>query len=147
MYCIEIVSVYFSVRSYWQGFFAATIGALVWRLLTVWFNYEENITHIFHTKFRLENPYELLEIFTYTMLGVLCGLASVAFVWLHRNLVRLNRRHNWWNRVFTKYPYVYVLGVCLVVGLISYPGLLGKYYASYLSSGEFDCCWHLEPKF
>lgn len=128
---------YFSVRSYWQGFFAATIGALSWRLLSVWFNYEENITHIFHTRFRLENPYELFEIFTYTLLGIICGLATFAFVWLHRTLVLFNRRENWLNRLFIKCPYIYVLFICLLGGLLSYPGSLGNYYAAHLSSGKF----------
>jgi hypothetical protein len=69
LYSIEIVSAYFAVRSYWQGFIAATLGALLWRLLTVWFNIEEHITHLVLTNFRSEYAYETLELLTYAILG------------------------------------------------------------------------------
>jgi len=36
LFSIEVTSVYFAVRDYWRGFFAAACGAAVWRLLTVW---------------------------------------------------------------------------------------------------------------
>jgi hypothetical protein len=32
--------VYFAVRNYWRGFFAAVCGATVFRLLDVWFQKE-----------------------------------------------------------------------------------------------------------
>lgn len=34
---IEITAVYFPVRNYWRGFFAAACGAMFFRLLAVWF--------------------------------------------------------------------------------------------------------------
>lgn len=36
LFSIEVTSVYFAVRNYWRGFFAACCGATIWRLLTVW---------------------------------------------------------------------------------------------------------------
>lgn len=36
LFSIEVTSVYFAVRNYWRGFFAACCGASVWRLLIVW---------------------------------------------------------------------------------------------------------------
>ena len=36
LFSIEVTSVYFAVRNYWRGFFAACCGATVWRLLTVY---------------------------------------------------------------------------------------------------------------
>lgn len=41
LFSIEVTSVYFAVRNYWRGFFAACCGASVWRLLVVWINQED----------------------------------------------------------------------------------------------------------
>lgn len=40
LFSIEVTSVFFAVRNYWRGFFAACCGAMVWRLLAVWFKDE-----------------------------------------------------------------------------------------------------------
>ena len=40
LFSIEVTSVYFAVRNYWRGFFAAVCGAMVFRLLAVWFEDE-----------------------------------------------------------------------------------------------------------
>jgi hypothetical protein len=37
LFSIEVTSLYFAVRNYWRGFFAAVFGAAVFRLLAVWF--------------------------------------------------------------------------------------------------------------
>jgi chloride channel 2 len=37
LFSIEVTTVYFAVRNYWRGFFAAVCGATVFRLLGVWF--------------------------------------------------------------------------------------------------------------
>jgi len=37
LFSIEVTTVYFAVRNYWRGFFAAVCGATVFRLLAVWF--------------------------------------------------------------------------------------------------------------
>ena len=40
LFSIEVTSVFFAVRNYWRGFFAACCGATVWRLFAVWFKNE-----------------------------------------------------------------------------------------------------------
>jgi chloride channel 2 len=40
LFSIEVTTVYFAVRNYWRGFFAAVCGATVFRLLAVWFQKE-----------------------------------------------------------------------------------------------------------
>ena len=55
---IEVTSVYFAVRNYWRGFFAAVIGAIVFRLLSIWFEDEETIIAVFRTTFPIEFPYD-----------------------------------------------------------------------------------------
>lgn len=136
LYSIEIVSVFFSVRSYWQGFFAATWGALLWRLLTVWFNFEDNITHIFKTNFRVDYPYETCEVLAFAILGVCCGLSAYLFVTLQRHIVLFSRRHISYHSIFQRFPILYPILVTLLVALLSFPKALGQYYASWLSSEQ-----------
>jgi len=40
LFSIEVTSVFFAVRNYWRGFFAACCGATVWRLFEVWLKNE-----------------------------------------------------------------------------------------------------------
>ncbi|KAK7084274.1 Chloride channel protein 2 [Halocaridina rubra] len=37
LFSIEVTTVYFAVRNYWRGFFAAVVGAMFYRLMSVWF--------------------------------------------------------------------------------------------------------------
>ena len=41
LFSIEVTSVYFAVRNYWRGFFAAACSALAFRLVDVLFNADE----------------------------------------------------------------------------------------------------------
>lgn len=135
LYSIEIVSVFFSVRSYWSGFFAAIVGALFWRLLTVWFLLEDNITHLFKTDFRVEYPYETLELLSFAVLGALCGVSAFIFVTVQRQIVLFNRRQTAFHIILQKYPLIYPALVTIIISLISFPQTLGQYYGSWLSSG------------
>lgn len=112
------------------------MGALFWRLLTVWFAFEENITHIFKTDFRLEHPYETLELVAFALLGILSGLSAYVFVSLNRAVVLFNRRRNRMNDFFRRYPLLYPIALTTVIALISFPGTLGQFYGSWLSSEE-----------
>ena len=137
LYSIEIVAVFFSVRSYWMGFFAATIGALFWRLLTVWFQLEDNITHLFKTDFRKEYPYETLELFPFAILGALSGVSAYLFVTIQRHIVLFNRKRTTFHIILQKYPLIYPALVTTLIGLVSFPPFFGQFYASWLSSGTF----------
>ncbi|KAI1283153.1 Chloride channel protein 2 [Halotydeus destructor] len=131
LYSIEIVKSFFAVRSYWEGFFAATIGALLWRLFAVWFNIEQNISHILQTQFRSQYPYETIEIVLFAILGLTCGLISYFFVQFQRSIVKFNRRKNCYNRFINRFPLIYPLGVATFIAMIKYPFGIGKYTSSY----------------
>ena len=40
LFSIEVTATYFAVRNYWRGFFSAVCGAVVFRLLAIWFKDE-----------------------------------------------------------------------------------------------------------
>ncbi|XP_069435390.1 chloride channel protein ClC-Ka isoform X10 [Ovis canadensis] len=69
LFCIEVVSSHFSVWDYWRGFFAATCGAFMFRLLAVFNSEQETITSLYKTSFRVDVPFDLPEIFFFVALG------------------------------------------------------------------------------
>ncbi|MPC12761.1 Chloride channel protein 2 [Portunus trituberculatus] len=69
LFSIEVTSVYFAVRNYWRGFFAAVCGAMMFRLLAVWFNDEETLTALFKTNFKVGYPFDPQELFVFALIG------------------------------------------------------------------------------
>lgn len=136
LYSIEIVKSFFAVRSYWEGFFAATWGALLWRLFAVWFSVEENISHILLTQFRKTYPYETLEICLFALLGITCGCLSFLFVQFQRSIILLNRRHNFFSKFLAQFPLAYPLLIGAIVASVKYPNGIGKFTSAHLGMEE-----------
>ncbi len=59
LFSIEVTSVYFAVRNYWRGFFAAVCGAMTFRLISVWYGEIDTIVAVFTTGFRMDFPYAI----------------------------------------------------------------------------------------
>uniref|UniRef100_A0A1I8A1N7 Chloride channel protein n=1 Tax=Steinernema glaseri TaxID=37863 RepID=A0A1I8A1N7_9BILA len=100
LFSIEVTSVYFAVRNYWRGFFAAACSATLFRLLKVWLNETE-----------------------------VCGLAGAVFVLLHRSMVTFLRRNGCAKRIFQKYWIIYPVLVSFLVATLTYPQGFGKFLA------------------
>ncbi|XP_074749336.1 chloride channel protein ClC-Kb-like isoform X2 [Strix uralensis] len=86
LFSIEVMSSHFAVRDYWRGFFAATCGAFMFRLLAVFNSEQETIAAIFKSDLRIDFPFDLLETFFFAILGkpvytvlVVLALASITF--------------------------------------------------------------------
>lgn len=46
LFSVEVTTVFFAVRNYWRGFFAACCGATVWRLYGIIFQYEGSFKNL-----------------------------------------------------------------------------------------------------
>ncbi|XP_074781038.1 chloride channel protein ClC-Kb-like isoform X2 [Athene noctua] len=86
LFSIEVMSSHFAVRDYWRGFFAATCGAFMFRLLAVFNSEQETIAAVFKSDLKIDFPFDLLETFFFAILGkpvytvlVVLALASVTF--------------------------------------------------------------------
>ena len=130
LFSIEVTSVYFAVRNYWRGFFAAVIGAIVFRLLSVWFEREETIVAVFKTTFPMEFPYDPQELFVFVLIGVFCGLAGAMFVFLHRKYVLWMRSNKQLNKFLQQNRFIYPFIISFIISTITFPGLLGRFLAS-----------------
>ncbi|XP_016810266.3 chloride channel protein ClC-Kb isoform X3 [Pan troglodytes] len=94
LFSIEVMSSHFSVWDYWRGFFAATCGAFMFRLLAVFNSEQETITSLYKTSFRVDVPFDLPEIFFFVVLGGLCGILGSAYLFCQRiffGFIRNNR--------------------------------------------------------
>ncbi|ETE66126.1 Chloride channel protein ClC-Kb [Ophiophagus hannah] len=80
LFSIEVVSSHFAVRDYWRGFFSATCGAFMFRLLAVFNSEQETITALFKTSFKIDFPFDLPETIFFTFLGKPLYSVLVAFL-------------------------------------------------------------------
>ncbi|XP_010721290.1 chloride channel protein ClC-Kb-like isoform X3 [Meleagris gallopavo] len=86
LFSIEVMSSHFAVRDYWRGFFAATCGAFMFRLLAVFNSEQETIAALFKSDLKIDFPFDLPETFFFMILGkplytalVVLLLASITF--------------------------------------------------------------------
>ncbi|XP_069638396.1 chloride channel protein ClC-Ka isoform X3 [Haliaeetus albicilla] len=86
LFSIEVMASHFAVRDYWRGFFAATCGAFVFRLLSVFNSEQDTIAAVFKSDLKIDFPFDLLETFFFAILGkpvytvlVVLLLASITF--------------------------------------------------------------------
>uniref|UniRef100_A0A8C4S8T9 Chloride channel K n=1 Tax=Erpetoichthys calabaricus TaxID=27687 RepID=A0A8C4S8T9_ERPCA len=93
LFSVEVMSSHFAVRNYWRGFFAATCGAFVFRLLAVFNSEQETILALFKTSFKIDFPFDLPEMVFFIILGAICGGVSCAYLFCQRWLLGFNRRN------------------------------------------------------
>ncbi|KAL6425490.1 hypothetical protein ACFW04_009572 [Cataglyphis niger] len=129
LFSIEVTTVYFAVRNYWRGFFAAVCGATMFRLLAIWFQREETITAMFATSFTMDFPFDPQELFVFALIGVGSGLLGAFYVWLHRQYVIFMRKNKSMNSFLQKNRFLYPGIVSLLVSSVSFPLGLGQFMA------------------
>jgi len=136
LFSIEVTSVYFAIRNYWRGFFAAVFGALMFRLLAYWFTQEETITAVFKTNYQIDFPYDPQELFIYALVGAFGGLAGAFFVWCHRNYVLFMRKNKKISSFLQKNRFIYPGLVSLFIATVYFPLGLGQFLASTLTTQQ-----------
>ncbi|XP_020042866.2 chloride channel protein ClC-Ka isoform X1 [Castor canadensis] len=142
LFSIEVMSSHFTIWDYWRGFFAATCGAFVFRLLAVFNSEQETITSIYKTSFRVDVPFDLPEIFFFVVLGVICGVLSCAYLFCQRTFLGFVKNNWFTSKLLATSKPVYSALAALVLATITYPPGLGRFMASRLSMKE-----HLDSLF
>ncbi|XP_006023311.1 chloride channel protein ClC-Kb isoform X3 [Alligator sinensis] len=141
LFSIEVVSSHFAVRDYWRGFFSATCGAFMFRLLAVFNNDQETIMAPFKTNFKIDFPFDLPEIFFFMILGVICGIISCAYLFCQRWLLGYIRRNKLTAWLMATDKPVYSALVALLLSSITFPPSLGQFMASRLTMKEYLSCF------
>ncbi|XP_073457597.1 chloride channel protein ClC-Kb-like [Aquarana catesbeiana] len=136
LFSVEVMSSHFAVRNYWRGFFAATCGAFMFRLLAVFNSEQETIVAIFKTSFKITFPFDLPEMFFYGILGVICGTVSCAYLFCQRWLLGYVRRNRCTSWLLASEKPIYSALVALLVSTITFPEFFGRFLASRLTMKE-----------
>ncbi|XP_052120753.1 chloride channel protein 2 isoform X1 [Frankliniella occidentalis] len=136
LFSIEVTTVYFAVRNYWRGFFAAVCGATAFRLLGVWFNNEVTVTAMFLTSFTMDFPFDPQELIVFSLIGVMCGLGGAGYVWVHRQYVTFMRRNRRMNAFLQKNRFLYPGLVALLVASVTFPKGLGQFMAADINTHD-----------
>ncbi|XP_011945056.1 PREDICTED: chloride channel protein ClC-Kb isoform X5 [Cercocebus atys] len=142
LFSIEVMSSHFSVWDYWRGFFAATCGAFMFRLLAVFNSEQETIASLYKTSFRVDIPFDLPEIFFFVILGGLCGILSCAYLFCQRIFFGFIKSNRFSSKLLATSKPVYSALATLVLASITYPPSAGRFLASRLSMKQ-----HLDSLF
>ncbi|NXY91314.1 CLCKB protein, partial [Alcedo cyanopectus] len=134
LFSIEVMSSHFAVRDYWRGFFAASCGAFMFRLLAV-FNSEQGKAG--DSELKMDFPFDLHETFFFVVLGVVCGLLGCLYLFCQRWLLAAVKE-NWLTAklLATDKP-IYSVLVVLLLASITFPPGLGQLMASRLTMKEY----------
>uniref|UniRef100_K7FZK8 Chloride channel protein n=1 Tax=Pelodiscus sinensis TaxID=13735 RepID=K7FZK8_PELSI len=138
LFSIEVMSSHFAVRDYWRGFFSATCGAFMFRLLSVFSSEQETITALFKTSFKIDFPFDLPETFFFMALGtgVGAGLLCAVLSFCQRWRLGYVRRNSLTAKLLAADKPIYSSLVALLLASITFPPSLGHFMASRLSMKE-----------
>ncbi|CAD6198347.1 unnamed protein product [Caenorhabditis auriculariae] len=131
LFSIEVTSVYFAVRNYWRGFFAAICAATLFRVLRMLAdsNTTRDVTMAAHfqTDFPWANAYMVQEFPFFAFIGVVGGFFGAFFVFVHRSTVLFLRRNLTAKALFQKFWPIYPLFVSFFISSVTFPMGLGKF--------------------
>uniref|UniRef100_A0A8V5H7M5 Uncharacterized protein n=1 Tax=Melopsittacus undulatus TaxID=13146 RepID=A0A8V5H7M5_MELUD len=136
LFSIEVMSSHFAVRDYWRGFFAATCGAFMFRLLAVFNSEQETIAAIFKSDLKIDFPFDLLETFFFVIVGAVCGLLACAYLFCQRWLLAAVREIPLTAKLLATDKPIYTALVVLLLASITFPPGLGQLMASRLTMKE-----------
>ncbi|CAK5117369.1 unnamed protein product [Meloidogyne enterolobii] len=127
LFSIEVTAAYFAVRNYWRGFFAATCSTVLFRILRVLLvETEVTVTAFYQTQFP-RDAFLPEELPIFSIVGVICGFVSAAFIFLQRHCV-IFLRYNSISKFFLhKHWSIYPILIALIIGSITYPQGFGQF--------------------
>uniref|UniRef100_A0AC35TN88 Chloride channel protein n=1 Tax=Rhabditophanes sp. KR3021 TaxID=114890 RepID=A0AC35TN88_9BILA len=152
LFSIEVTTMYFSVRNYWRGFFAATCGATVFRILKMsYFESDVTLLAFYQTNFP-KDAFVVLELPLFALLGFILGIIGVIFISFYKNLVMFLRTNQLAKRIFQKHWIVYPSVVAFIVASTTFPRGTGRFlngrfkFTKTLIDLFSNCSWHKDLK-
>ncbi|CAO4385193.1 unnamed protein product [Caenorhabditis nigoni] len=135
LFSIEVTTMYFSVRSYWRGFFAACCGATTIRLLRAYVvETEVTVSAFYQTSFR-PDAFSVNELPLFALLGLLCGILGAGYISIYRSVVLFLRNNRYAKMIFQRHWIVYPIVISCVFSLLSYPHGLGMFSTGRIKFG------------
>ncbi|KAM7030630.1 chloride channel protein ClC-Ka isoform 3-T3 [Acridotheres tristis] len=137
LFSIEVMSPHFAVRDYWRGFFAATCGAFMFRILAVFNSEQETIAAVFKSDLKIDFPFDLLETFFFLIVGTICGIVACAYLFCQRWMMVAVKKNRLTAKLLATDKPVYTVLVVLLLASITFPPGLGQFMASRLTMKEY----------
>ncbi|KAF1747724.1 hypothetical protein GCK72_024190 [Caenorhabditis remanei] len=135
LFSIEVTTMYFSVRSYWRGFFAACCGATTIRLLRAYVvETEVTVNAFYQTSFR-PDAFSVNELPLFALLGLFCGILGAGYISIYRTVVLFLRNNRYAKMVFQRHWIVYPIVFSCVFSVLSYPHGLGMFSTGRIKFG------------
>uniref|UniRef100_A0A0M3IAD7 Chloride channel protein n=1 Tax=Ascaris lumbricoides TaxID=6252 RepID=A0A0M3IAD7_ASCLU len=138
LYGIESTSKYFAVKNYWRAFVATTCSALIFRFANAAIippHIAGTITAYYQTNFPNE-VFLVEEVPVFALIGALSGLFGALFVLVHRQIAYFRERNKIFKAIFGNSPLIFTFFMAAVVGTITYPNGIGRYFAGQLTFRE-----------
>ncbi|XP_030635608.1 H(+)/Cl(-) exchange transporter 5 isoform X3 [Chanos chanos] len=130
LFSLEEVSYYFPLKTLWRSFFAALVAAFTLRAINPFGN---SRLVLFYVEFH--NPWHLLELVPFILLGIFGGLWGAAFI--RANIAWCRRRKT---TRLGHYPVLEVLLVTLTTAVLAFPNEYTRMSSSELISELFNDC-------
>ncbi|KAM9751487.1 chloride channel K [Menidia menidia] len=130
LFSVEVMSSHFALRHYCPCFFSAAVGALTFRMFSVWSGDGETLGALFKTNFPTALPFYPLEIVLFAFLGLLCGAVSCCYLFCHRWILRLTKTNPFLVKVLMTEKGLYSGLVVFFLALLTFPYSAGQYMAS-----------------
>ncbi|NXC06412.1 CLCKB protein, partial [Orthonyx spaldingii] len=137
LFSIEVMTPHFAVRDYWRGFFAATCGAFMFRLLAVFNSEQETIAALFKSDLKIDFPFDLLETFFFAILGIICGIVACAYLFCQRWIMVAVKKNRLTAKLLATDKPVYTVLLVLLLASVTFPPGLGQFMASRLTMKEY----------
>uniref|UniRef100_A0A9J2P1L6 Chloride channel protein n=2 Tax=Ascaris TaxID=6251 RepID=A0A9J2P1L6_ASCLU len=151
LFSIEVTAVYFAVRDYWRGFFAAACGSAIFSLLRLYTHSSEvTVVAFYQTTFKNRAFYPE-ELFIFALMGLFCGITGAIFIWIHRQLVLFLRRNSFMKIIFQRNWIVYPIVICAFYATLTHPIGFGRYitgevvFSRTLKDFFMNCTWSADP--
>ncbi|CAL2033051.1 unnamed protein product [Caenorhabditis brenneri] len=148
LYAIESTSKYFAVKNYWRGFLAATCSAIVFRCANFFVTAEQSgtITAFYQTRFPTD-CFLVEELPIFLLLGFISGLMGSLFIFIHRQISIFRSKNKIYKLIFRNNFLAFTVFMAFVVGVLTFPNGLGRYFAGRLTFRETmadffnNCTW------
>ncbi|KHN87730.1 Chloride channel protein 2 [Toxocara canis] len=151
LFSIEVTAVYFAVRDYWRGFFAAACGSAIFSLLRLYTHSSEvTVVAFYQTTFKNRAFYPE-ELFIFALIGLFCGITGAIFICIHRQLVLFLRRNSFMKIIFQRNWIVYPIVISAIYATLTHPIGFGRYitgevvFSHTLKDFFMNCTWSAHP--
>ncbi|PAV84179.1 hypothetical protein WR25_17178 [Diploscapter pachys] len=153
LFSVEVTTLYFAVRNYWRGFFAAICSATVLRVLHFFRESHESNGDImsieahYPTHFPMKSPFVPVELPIFALMGIILGLAASLFIFLFKHTILFLRRNKLSIFLFKDYWFIYPTLASLIITSITFPQGIGQYmggdrrFSTFMEEFFLNCTW------